>query len=154
MSHRAEDTIAAMEETSASDSTLSARRMFDSMPFVRQLGVELVAAGRDEVRGRLAWAPERCTAGGVIHGGALMAMADSLGALCAFLNLPEGSGTSTIESKTNFFRAVRDRSVDAVSRPLHVGRSTIVVQTDLFDAGGRRVAQTTQTQAVLAPRGS
>jgi uncharacterized protein (TIGR00369 family) len=68
------------------------------------------------------------------------------------LNLPEGAWTSTIESKTNFFRAVRDGHVEATARPLHVGRTTIVVQTDLFDAEGRRVAQTTQTQAVLLPR--
>lgn len=81
-----------------------------------------------------------------------MALADTAGAMCAFLNLPPGSGTSTIESKTNFFRAVRDGHVDAVARPLHIGRSTIVVQTELHDASGRRVAITTQTQAVLPTR--
>jgi len=74
----------------------------------------------------------------------------ALGAVCAFLNLPEGAQTSTIESKTNFFRAVRDGHVEATARPLHVGRSTIVVQTDARDAEGRRVALTTQTQAVIA----
>jgi len=78
-----------------------------------------------------------------------MSFADSLGALCAFLNLPERATTATIESKTNFFRGVRGGTVEGVSRPLHVGRTTIVVQTDLFDGGGRRVAQVTQTQAVL-----
>jgi uncharacterized protein (TIGR00369 family) len=81
-----------------------------------------------------------------------MALADSLGAICAFLNLPSDAATSTIESKTNFFRAVRDGFAEAVSRPLHVGRTTIVVQTDIFDAEHRRVAQVTQTQAVLSPR--
>jgi len=81
-----------------------------------------------------------------------MSLADSMGALCAFLNLPPGAGTSTIESKTNFFRAVRSGTVEAVARPLHVGRTTVVVQTDLLDDQGRRVAQVTQTQAVLAPR--
>jgi uncharacterized protein (TIGR00369 family) len=120
------------------------------MPFTATLGVELTAATPDEVTGRMAWAPERCTSAGIMHGGALMAMADTLGAVCAFLNLPAGAGTSTIESKTNFFRAVRDGHVDAVSRPLHVGRTTIVVQTDLLDDKGRRVAQVTQTQAVIA----
>jgi uncharacterized protein (TIGR00369 family) len=79
-----------------------------------------------------------------------MALADSGGGLCAFLNLPEGAtGTATIESKTNFFRAVRDGHVDAVSRPLHRGRTTIVVETDLRDAEGKHVARVTQTQAVL-----
>jgi 1,4-dihydroxy-2-naphthoyl-CoA hydrolase len=121
-----------------------------SMPFSAALGVQLEAAKPEQVSGRLDWAPERCTAGGVLHGGALMALADSVGAICAFLNLPRGAGTSTIESKTNFFRAVRAGHVTAVARPVHVGRTTIVVQTDLRDADDRRVALVIQTQAVLA----
>ena len=121
----------------------------DTMPLARHLGVEVVAAEKDEVRVRLNWAEELCTSGGVLHGGALMALGDTAGALCAVLNLPEGAGTSTIESKTNFFRGVREGHVEAVARPLHVGRSTIVVQSDLFDSAGKRVAQVTQTQAVL-----
>jgi uncharacterized protein (TIGR00369 family) len=123
-------------------------QLIDSMPFARSLGVRIDSATAQEVAGRLAWAPERCTAGGVLHGGALMALADSLGGACAFLNLPPGATTSTIESKTNFFRAVTAGSVRAVTRPLHIGRSTIVVQTDLYDDDDRRVAQVTQTQAV------
>ena len=126
--------------------------LIDSMPFARELGVEVTAATPEEVRGRLAWSERLCTAGGVMHGGVLMAFADTLGASCAFLNLPEGALTSTIESKTNFFRAVREGHVEGAARPLHVGRSTIVIQTDLSDAGGRRVAQVTQTQAVIGPR--
>jgi uncharacterized protein (TIGR00369 family) len=122
----------------------------EAMPFGALLGVELDDASPGEVRGGLAWAPERCTAGGILHGGALIGLADSLGGLCAYLNLPEGaSGTATVESKTNFFRAVREGRVSAVSRPLHVGRTFIVVQTDLHDDRGRHVAQVTQTQAVL-----
>ena len=121
-----------------------------AMPFAAMLGVEVLAASTNEVRGRLAWTPERCTAAGILHGGAIMSFGDTLGAVCAFLNLPSGATTSTIESKTNFFRAVREGYVDAVCRPLHVGRSTIVVQTDMTDASGRRVAQVTQTQAVIA----
>jgi uncharacterized protein (TIGR00369 family) len=78
-----------------------------------------------------------------------MALADSLGGICAFLNLPPGAATSTIESKTNFFRGVRSGSAHASCRPLHVGRRTIVVQTDITDDSGKRVAQVTQTQAVL-----
>jgi uncharacterized protein (TIGR00369 family) len=120
-----------------------------TMPFAAELGVDVSAAGKEEVRGRLDWAPERCTAGGVLHGGALMGLADSLGAICAFLNLPDGASTATIESKTNFFRAVRGGHVDAVSRPLHVGRTSIVVQTELADAEARPVAVVIQTQAVL-----
>lgn len=128
-----------------SDLTLAA------MPFAQLIGAALVSASPQEVRGRLDWAPERCTTGGVLHGGVLMALADSIGAYCAVLNLPSGAGTATIESKTNFFRAVREGFVEAVSTPLHVGRTTIVVQTDLLDARGRRVARVTQTQAVTAP---
>jgi 1,4-dihydroxy-2-naphthoyl-CoA hydrolase len=119
------------------------------VPFAAELGLEVAAASDDEVRGGMAWAPELCTAGGVLHGGALMAFADTLGAICAFLNLPEGAITATIESKTNLFRSVREGRVTGVARPLHVGRSFIVVQTDLTDDEERRVAQTTQTQAVL-----
>lgn len=119
------------------------------MPFAALLGVELIAATAEEVRGRLEWKPERCTADGILHGGAIMALADSLGGICAALNLLPGAGTATIESKTNFFRAVRKGHVVAAARPLHVGRATIVVQTDLMDGAGRRVAQVTQTQAVL-----
>jgi 1,4-dihydroxy-2-naphthoyl-CoA hydrolase len=119
------------------------------MPFAQELGVQVGAATKDEVRGRLDWRPELCTTGGALHGGALMALADSIGAICAFLNLPEGANTATIESKTNFFRGVRDRHVDAVAKPLHVGRTSIVVQTDLADADGKPVALVIQTQAIL-----
>ena len=119
------------------------------VPFAAALGVVLDAAGADEVRGRLAWVPERCTTAGTMHGGALMGLADTLGGLCAFLNLPAGALTATISSSTVFTRAVRDGEVIAVTRPLHVGRSTIVVQTDLADQAGQRVAQVTQVQAVL-----
>ena len=120
------------------------------MPFASMLGIELVSASADEVVARLAWAPERCTSGGVMHGGALMTLADSAGAVCAFLNLPPGAGTSTVETKTNFFRPVTAGAVQAVARPLHVGRRFVAVQTALTDDEGRLVAQTTQTQAVLA----
>jgi uncharacterized protein (TIGR00369 family) len=82
-----------------------------------------------------------------------MALADSAGAACAFANLPDGStGTSTIESKTNFLGAVRDGTVRAVARPLHVGSTTIVVETETRDGSGRLIAKTTQTQMVFRPR--
>ncbi|MBA3606514.1 MAG: PaaI family thioesterase [Acidimicrobiia bacterium] len=125
------------------------RAMVAMMPFAERLGLELHGATPDEVTGTVAWAPELCTTAGLLHGGVVMATADSLGALCAFLNLPAGATTSTIESKTNFFRGVREGTLHSTSRPLHVGRTTIVVQTDLTDDRGKRVAQVTQTQAVL-----
>ena len=120
-----------------------------AMPFTKVIGVEPIRAGPEEVRARIGWDATRCTAGGVLHGGLLMALADSAGGWCAFLNLPEGAQTVTIESKTNFLRAVRADYVEAVSRPLHVGRTFVVVDTELRDAGGRLVARVTQTQAVL-----
>jgi 1,4-dihydroxy-2-naphthoyl-CoA hydrolase len=123
--------------------------LLDIMPFARACGIELTEAGPERVSGTVAWAPERCTAGDVMHGGVIMTLADTLGGACAFLNLPEGARTSTIESKTNFFRAVRAGSAHGTTHPLHVGRTTIVVQTDVTDDEGRRVAQVTQTQAVL-----
>ncbi len=83
-----------------------------------------------------------------------MALADSAGAMCAFANLPVGAtGTSTIESKTNFLGAVRGGTVSAISTPLHVGGSTIVIETEIRDHRGKRVAKTTQTQTVLRAKG-
>ena len=98
-------------------SVRTTQALVDSMPFATALGIKLDAAGADEVRGRMDWAADRCTIGGALHGGALMTLADSVGAVCAFLNLPEGASTSTIESKTNFFRGVRDREVDRDEPP-------------------------------------
>jgi uncharacterized protein (TIGR00369 family) len=120
------------------------------MPFAVATGVELDMADPAEVTGRLPWAPERCTAGGTLHGGALMTLADTVGAVCAFLNLPAGASTSTVSSSTSLMRAVRAGHAHAVARPLHVGRSFIVVGVDLTDDDGRAVAHVTQTQAVLS----
>ena len=124
------------------------------MPYAVALGLTVEEASAECVRASLPWAAARCTSGGILHGGALMSLADTAGGICAFLNLPDGAGTATVESKTNFFRAVREGSARATARPLHVGRSFIVVQTDLKDDRGQLVGQTTQTQAVLAPRGA
>jgi 1,4-dihydroxy-2-naphthoyl-CoA hydrolase len=119
------------------------------MPFADRLGVRLTTAEKDEVVGTLDWSQERTTAGGALHGGALMALADSVGAICAFLNLPTGTTTSTTSSSTVFLRGVRSGTVTATARPLHAGRSAIAVVTELRDDDGRIVAQGTQTQAVL-----
>jgi 1,4-dihydroxy-2-naphthoyl-CoA hydrolase len=120
-----------------------------AIPFAVELGIELVAASRNEVVGRLRWREELCTADGTLHGGALMSLADNLGGVCAYLNLPAGAGTATISSSTNFLRAVREGTVTGTTRPLRVGRSVIVVQTELRDDAGRLMAKTTQAQAVI-----
>jgi 1,4-dihydroxy-2-naphthoyl-CoA hydrolase len=120
------------------------------VPFAAALDVEVITSSPDEVRARVAWQPERCTTAGVLHGGVIMSLADTTGATCAFQNLPDGAdGTTTIESKTNFLRAVRNGYAEAVSRPLHAGRTVVVVETDVTDADGRPVAKVLQTQAVL-----
>jgi 1,4-dihydroxy-2-naphthoyl-CoA hydrolase len=122
------------------------------VPFAALVGIELLEADPALVRGRLPWSAERCTAAGVMHGGALMALADTCGAVCAFLNLPEGAqGTTTIESKTNFLRAVRDGTVTASTRPLHTGRTLAVLETELTRDDGALVAKVTQSQAFRYP---
>lgn len=129
------------------------RQICDTMPFAVLIGVELLETSPGLVRGRMEFSPERCTAGGLLHGGALMALADSCGGVCAFLNLPEGSlGTATIESKTNFLRGVREGAITATTRPLHTGRTMIVLETLIARADGALAAKVTQTQAFHYPR--
>jgi uncharacterized protein (TIGR00369 family) len=120
-----------------------------AMPLCASLGIEAEALSPERVVLRLDWRPELCTSGGLLHGGVLMALADSAGGACAFVNLPEGAKrTATIESKTNFLGAVVDGTVIATATPLHVGSTTIVIETEVRH-GERLVAKVTQTQAVL-----
>ena len=120
------------------------------MPFAALIGLEMISGGPDEVRARMPWRPDLCTVAGGLHGGALMALADSVGATLAFLNLPEGAvGTTTVSSTTNFIRGLSGGSAHSVSTVLHKGRSTIVVVTDVTDDDGRLLGRVTQTQAVL-----
>jgi uncharacterized protein (TIGR00369 family) len=118
------------------------------MPLAEGLGLVLDEASADRVTGRLAWAERLCTAGGVLHGGTLMAMADTLGALVAFLGLAAGQSTATITSTTQLFRPVTGGVVHGGALPLYRGRTTVTVQTSLTGDGGRLVAQTTQIQAI------
>lgn len=125
----------------------------EAMPLAKTLGIRFEATSADLVKARLVWAEGLCTAGGAMHGGALMALADSTGAACAVLNLPEGAGgTTTIESKTNFLRSVTQGYVEATSTPLHVGRTVIVIDTDVRNDRGDLVARVTQSQLVLQAR--
>src|SRR3954454_15098231 len=120
-----------------------------AMPLCATLGVTAEAFNRDVVTLSLPWDDGLCTSGGLLHGGAVMALADSAGGASAFLNLPDGaSGTSTIESKTNFLGRVREGAIPASARPLHVGSSTMVIETEVRHVD-RLVAKVTQTQAVL-----
>lgn len=118
------------------------------MPFAADLGIELEEASADRVVATLPWAARLCTSGGILHGGALMALADSAGALVAYLGLPQGASTATMSSTTQFFRPVPADTVRAVAIALHRGRTAVTVQTALRDASGKLVAQTTQMQAI------
>jgi uncharacterized protein (TIGR00369 family) len=122
-----------------------------AMPFVQLVGIQITSADADRVVARMPWAPERCTAGGLLHGGAIMSLADTAGASLAFLNLPEQATTATISSSTQFTRGLRGGDAVATARILHQGRTTIVVETDVCDDQGRLLARVTQTQAVIVP---
>ena len=114
------------------------------------LGIEFVEAGRDRLVAELRVRDELRTVGGALHGGTLMAFADTVGATATALNLPPGAtGTTTLESKTNFFAAGRSGIVRAESTPLHRGRRTMVWQTRITDESGRLLSLTIQTQMVL-----
>lgn len=116
------------------------------------LGLELSEAGPERVCGRLTVRPQICTIGGILHGGAVMAAADTLGAVGAFLNLPPNSRTTTLESKTNFLGAAPVNStVLAECTPLHGGKTTSVWQTVLRAENGKLLALVVQTQLILAP---
>jgi len=129
---------------------LDTERVHALVPLAALLGLRVAAAARDAVTLELDWREELCTAGGVLHGGALMSLADTAGALCAFLNLPAGAaGTTTVESKTNLLNAVRGGTVTATATPLRAGSTLIVVETEVRDGVGALAAKTTQTQAVL-----
>ena len=122
----------------------------EAMPLCATLGIAAEVYTAERVVLTLDWTPSLCTTGGIMHGGAVMTLADSAGGACALLNLPDGaSRTATIESKTNFLGAVRSGTITATAKPLHRGRATIVVETEVRDSEGALVAKVTQTQIVL-----
>jgi len=125
-------------------------QILSQQPFPRLMGMEVLAASKERVAGRLTVRPDLCTAGHILHGGAIMAFADALGATGAFLNLPPGAGTTTIESKTNFIGSAKEGSVVvAEATPVHIGRRSSVWQTRITRQDGKLVAIVTQTQMVL-----
>src|SRR5437870_642021 len=116
---------------------------------VETLGIRFTEATADRVVAELEWREALTTVGGSLHGGALMALADTVGAAATMLNLPPGTSTTTIESKTNFFAAGRSGMIRAETTPLHRGKRTMVWQTRVTDEGGRLLSLTIQTQMVL-----
>lgn len=132
---------------------LAPERLLELMPFSVQAGVRLLAAAKDEVVGTVQWTPERCTAGGVMHGGAIMTLADSCASVCAYLNLPEGAeSTATIESSTRFTRALRSGTLTATARPVRITRTIAFLETEMRDHDGRLVASVSQIQSYGYPR--
>ncbi len=123
----------------------------DAMPFSKLMGVVVTSAETDRIIGELMVRLDLCTTGGILHGGAIMAFADALGAIGGFLNLPDGAkGTTTIESKTNFLGAASEgMTVFGETVPVNIGRRLSVWQTRINREDGKAVALVTQTQMVL-----
>ena len=129
---------------------LLARIMQEMLPFAELLGIEFVSAAADRIVAEMAVREDLCTRPAVLHGGAIMAFADTLGAIGTIVNLPQGAGTTTIESKTNFVApAPVGTRVIGEATPVHRGRRTMIWQTRISTAEGRLVALVTQTQLVL-----
>src|SRR4051794_40730659 len=122
------------------------------LPFATLIGIRFTSAAPDRVTAELKVREDLCTSPAILHGGAIMAFADTLGAAATILNLPEGAGTTTIESKTNFLASAPVGSkVVGETTPIHRGRRTMVWQTRISNEAGRAVALGTQTQMVLGP---
>lgn len=125
------------------------QKLIDSM-FPGLMGVKLVEATADKIVASMLVRPDLCTAGGICHGGAYMAFADTVGAIGTVMNLPPRTRTTTIESKTNFLGAAPvDTTITAESTPLHRGKTTMVWQTMIRSEAGKLCAVVTQTQMVL-----
>ena len=131
-------------------SDLDPSALVATMPFAEQSGVEISAASKEAVVGHIDWSEERCTIGGLMHGGALMTLADSLGAVAAFLHLPDGAGTATVTSNTSLLRGLRGGRATGTSTVINAGRRFITVRTDVVDDDDKLLITTTQVQAVLA----
>ncbi len=123
--------------------------MHASMPFTELLALQMVEVSDERAVATAAWAPDKCTGGGIAHGGFLMSLADTLGAVCAGRFQPPSTLTTTIESKTNLFRPVTEGEITTTATPGHTGRRTIVVRTDITNSAGKLVSRTTQTQALI-----
>jgi 1,4-dihydroxy-2-naphthoyl-CoA hydrolase len=140
----------AVSKSGGTHMDLRERLQQELQPLPRWLGLSITVATTDRIVAELTVREELCTSGSIMHGGAIMAFADTVGALGTIANLREGQGTTTIESKTNFFAGspIGTRLI-AEATPLHRGRRTQVWETRITNAEGRLVAKVTQTQMVL-----
>ena len=129
---------------------IDAAALVATMPFAVRAGIEITAATPESVVGHLEWSEDICTLGGIAHGGALMTLADSLGAVAAFLNLPDGATTATVSSTTSLVRPLREGRATGTTTVVNAGRRFITVRTDVVDDAGKLLITTTQVQAVLS----
>lgn len=126
----------------------------NNAPFAKMMGVTMTLVTKERIEAELEVTPDHCTIPATLHGGAIMAFADNLGGVGAFLSMPEGAQTSTVESKTNFLRPIPvGQTAKAVTTPVHIGRTLQVWKTDVFREDGKLAAVVTQTQIVMAPKG-
>jgi 1,4-dihydroxy-2-naphthoyl-CoA hydrolase len=126
---------------------------WEPSPFIKLMGVSIVSRAAERSEAELVNRDDLCNRRRVMHGGAIMALADIMGGMTATAGLPQGSRTATIESKTNFFAAIPPGDmVRAVCTPLHTGRTTIVLQTNISRGDGKLAAMVIQTQIVLPPQ--
>lgn len=136
-----------------SDANLAEMFNQNNAPFAKKLGIRMTLATKERLEAELEVTPEHCTIPPSLHGGAIMAFADNLGGIGAFLNMPEGFVTSTVESKTNFLRPVPvGQKACAVTTPISIGRTLQVWKTEISREDGKLAAIVTQTQIVMKPR--
>lgn len=125
----------------------------NNAPFAKMMGVKMTLVTKERLEGELVVTPDHCTIPATLHGGAIMAFADNMGGVGAFMNMPQGSMTTTIESKTNFLRPIpAGETAKAVTTPLNLGRSVQVWKTEIFRGDGKLAAVVTQTQMIRAAK--
>ncbi|MEO1135174.1 MAG: PaaI family thioesterase [Pseudomonadota bacterium] len=125
----------------------------NNAPFAKLMGIQMTLVTKQRLEGELTVTPEHCTIPATLHGGAMMAMADNMGGIGAFMNMPAGAMTSTVESKTNFLRPIPvGQKAKAVTTPVNIGRTLQVWKTEIFRDDGKLAAIVTQTQIVKAPQ--
>lgn len=133
------------------DTDLTAAYNENNAPFAKQMGVVMTLVTKDRIEGEVQVTKDHCTIPDVMHGGAIMAFADNMGGIGAFVNMPQGAMTTTVESKTNFLRPIPiGQTAKAVATPVNIGRQLHVWRTEIFRDDGKLAAVVTQTQIIMA----
>ncbi len=133
------------------DTDLAAAYNENNAPFAKQMGVVMTLVTKDRIEGEVKVTKDHCTIPDVMHGGAIMAFADNMGGIGAFVNMPQGAMTTTVESKTNFLRPIPiGQTAKAVATPVNIGRQLHVWRTEIFRDDGKLAAIVTQTQIIMA----